>query len=382
MHLTTVPPVRALYVHVPFCRSRCGYCDFHVDLLRAGRVRPLVDALLRELELAAAETPVALETIFVGGGTPTVLPAGELRRLLAACAALRDPAAAHEFTVEANPATVTDETAEIFAEAGVNRISLGAQSFERGELRVLERLHKPEQVEATLALLRRHGFTHFNLDLIFGIPGQTLASWTASLERTVALGVEHISGYGLTYEEGTRLHRQRSQAIVQPLDEDLEAEMYERMQDVLSAAGFEQYEISNFARPTCACRHNLVYWRNEPYLGIGPSAASYVKGLRYKNVADTAAYVAAIQDGRFARCDEERLDDDSRARESAMLWLRLNEGLGRERFAAEFGADPVAYFGPAVARHAEAGLLEVTPASVRLTRAGRLLANRVIADFL
>ncbi len=375
-------PVRALYVHVPFCRTLCGYCDFYSTRFRSDRVAPLVDALLAELRRWSDARPLRFDTLFVGGGTPTTLPADELERLLAALAAFRDPAADVEFTVEANPATLTPARAAALARCGVNRVSLGAQSFEPRELRVLDRRHRPEQVAETVALCRAAGLTRLSLDLIFGVPGQTCESWARSLAAALALDPEHLSCYGLTYEEGTPLTARRDAGRLRPLDDDTEAEQYEYAMDALAAAGRPQYELSNYARPGRECRHNLRYWHNEPYLGLGPSAAGFIDEVRYKNVADTAAYVAAIRAGGSARVEEETLPPERRARETAMLELRLVAGIDRRRFAERYGADPADLFATAIARHTAAGLLEVDERGVRLTRTGRLLANRVMADFV
>lgn len=380
--MATVPDIRSLYVHVPFCATVCGYCDFYSEVLDGRRVATLVDALLAELNQTRRERPLAFETIFVGGGTPTVLPGPELTRLLRACADLSRRGAAGEFTVEANPATVTPAVARACAAAGVNRVSLGAQSFHPAELQVLDRRHRPEQVAQTVAVCRAHGLHRHNLDLIFGIPGQTLDSWRASLQAAVALEPEHLSCYGLTYEPGTPLYERWRAGLVERVDPDVEADMYEAAIDTLDAAGYQQYEISNFARPGAECRHNLTYWRNESYLGIGPSAAGYLDGVRYKNVPDTAEYVRRVLAGRSPRGEEESLDADKRAGETAMLALRLVAGLDRRRFVERFGRDPVDFFADAIARHAAAGLLEVTATAIRLTRAGRLVADSVIADFL
>ena len=380
--MTTPSRIPALYVHVPFCRARCGYCDFYSTVLEPPAVRPLVDALIAELEQARAGGALAFETIFIGGGTPTVLPAPQLERLLQSSGRLARPGADVEFTVEANPATVDAEIAEVLAAGGVNRVSIGAQSFDAAELRMLERTHRPEQVAQTVAVCREHGLRRISLDLIFAIPGQTLASWRATLQAAVALGPEHLSCYGLTFEPGTRLHADLEAGRVRRVDHDLEADMYEATIDALAAAGLRQYEISNFARPGAECRHNLTYWHNQPYLGIGPSAAGYIDGARYKNVADVAEYVEAIGAGRSPRCEEERLPPARAAGETAMLALRLVEGLNRRRFTERFGQDPTVFFADAVAKHVPAGLLDVTDTSIRLTRRGLLLADGVVADFV
>ncbi len=375
-------PIRALYVHVPFCRRLCGYCDFYSVELEEASVGPLVDGLLRELDDYCRRQTLAVETVFVGGGTPTTLPPGELRRLLARLRRLAGRRAELEFTIEANPATVTPEVADVLVSAGVNRVSIGAQSFDPAELRVLERSHEPRQVAETVAACRAVGLAHINLDLIFAIPGQTLESWLSNLETAAGLQPEHLSCYALTYEAGTRLFEQLQAGAVTRVDPDLEAAMYERTIDRLRDGRYKHYEISNFARPGYECRHNLVYWHNEPYLGIGPSAAGLVDGVRYKNVADVAGYVEAVLTGRSPRVEEERRSTEQRARETAMLELRLIEGIHRDRFARRFGHDPVAFFAEVVQRHSERGLLEVTEDRLKLTRAGLMLADTVIADFL
>ncbi len=372
--------IPALYVHVPYCQTICGYCDFYSEVYDRAAVGGLVDALLRELDGLARRYSLALQTIFVGGGTPTTLPPELLGRLLRALAA--HAVSGVEFTVEANPATVTDEKAAALVAAGVNRVSIGAQSFDPGALRVLDRIHHPPQVAETLQLCRRAGLSNLNLDLIFGVPGQSLAGWCESLQTAIALGPTHLSCYGLTYERGTPLFDRLQRGDVRRIESELEAAMFEATIDTLAAAGFEHYEISNYARPGAACRHNLVYWRNEPCLGIGPSAAGFDGKVRYRNIPDTAAYVRAIQSDRPAAAEREELTADQRARETAMLGLRLRTGLDAATFCERFGRDPRAYFAEAVERFAGLGLLEADDRGVRLTRAGLLVADSVIAEFL
>ncbi|MCA9242916.1 MAG: radical SAM family heme chaperone HemW [Phycisphaerales bacterium] len=374
--------VRSIYAHVPFCHTICGYCDFYSEVLDRNAVTPLVDALIAELDAYAVATSIAADTIFVGGGTPTTLPAVELRRLLTRLAQCANSEASLEFTSEANPATVTPEIADALVAGGVNRVSIGAQSFDKSELRVLERIHHPPQVAQTVATCRAAGVDAISLDLIFGVPGQSMNAWLSNLQAALALEPDHLSCYGLTYERGTPLFDQLATGVVTRVESELEAEMFEATIDTLAAHGFDQYEISNFAKPGRECRHNLRYWRNEPYLGIGPSAAGFVDGVRYKNVPDTAAYVRASRLGQSARISEERLDAAARSRETMMLELRLREGVARGRFADRFGADPAALFRDAINRHLSLGLLEVDAGAVRLTRAGQLVADSVIADFI
>lgn len=374
--------VRALYIHIPFCRVRCGYCDFYSQVPQEGELRPLVDALLAELRGLRATVDLRPDSIFIGGGTPTMLPPAELARLLSAAGENAAPADRLEFTVEANPDTIDAEMAATLARGGVNRVSLGAQSFDPRELRILDRRHEPASVTEALATCRAHGIARLSLDLIFGVPGQTLASWQSNLARAVALGVDHLSCYGLTYEPGTPLHQRLKSGRVQCVDPDLEAEMYELTIEYLAAAGYEQYEISNFARPGAACRHNLVYWYNEPYIGIGPSAAGYIDGMRYRNVADTQAYVDAVHAGSSPQVEQERLAADASMRETVMLGLRLRQGIDRARFSTRFGHDPADYFRPTVEQQRELGYLELQPGNLRLTRQGLLVADSVAAAFL
>jgi len=369
-----------LYVHVPFCETKCGYCDFYSVALKDRDSRPLVDRLARELRARVRESAHEVRTVFFGGGTPTVLPLNELARLLASLAEVVAVHRLEEFTVEANPATVDDEKAELLVSAGVNRVSMGAQSFFPGELATLERLHSPEDIAPSVATLRRHGVTQVNLDLIFGIPGQTLDTWSRSLARGVELNPDHIACYGLTYEPGTRLTAMRRHGRLTPCDEDLEADMFLLTMDALEAAGYGQYEISNYAKPGCECRHNLMYWRNEPYIGVGPSAAGCLNGRRYKNVADVAGYVRLIdRDGR-AEAESETIDAEMLIVETVMMQLRLNEGLSIAAFRERIGLDPREFFGNTLERLVDLDLVAVTETHMALTRSGRLVANTVISE--
>ncbi len=383
--IVTLPDdgVYALYVHVPFCRTLCGYCDFHKEVYTERGARRLTAALQTELRRHRDRTHLQPRTIFVGGGTPTILPPDTLYALLRDCAAnAATDAPDFEFTVEANPATVTTQVAEAMRAAGVNRVSVGAQSFDSGVLRVLDRRHTPQQVAETLAICSAVGIQRQSVDLIFGAPGQQLHQWRQSLQTALALGTEHLSCYGLTYEPGTRMYDQLEAGSIEACDHDIEADMYTATIAAADDAGLPQYEISNFARPGAACRHNLVYWRNESYVGVGPSAAGYVAGRRYKNISDNAAYVSAVESGRDAVAEEERLDREASMRETMMLGLRLVAGVERARFKQRFAADPAEVFRDVIAPHVEHGWLAVDPFGVRLTDRGRPLANRVMRDFL
>jgi oxygen-independent coproporphyrinogen-3 oxidase len=371
-----------LYIHVPFCATRCGYCDFHTNVPRKGEMEPFVDALLLELDRCVTSADVSVRTIFVGGGTPSVLPTRLLRRLFDALGTAATEHGPVEFTVEVNPASLNDTKASIFRDAGVNRISMGVQSFHDHELRVLDRIHSVADIEPSAEVIRRWGFDHFSVDLIFGIPGQTMTSWRESLHRAVALGVDHLSCYGLTYEQGTPLRSRLDGGLFEAVNEVAEAEFYEVLMDQAAEAGFEQYEISNFARPGAESQHNLRYWRNEPVIGVGPSAASYLGGRRWSNVRDTAMYTRTIVAGDDTSVDLEQLSDLERAGETAMLRLRLNEGIDCEVFVGQTGFHPEALFGGLIETFAARGLLVSDGKRIALTRTGRLVADSIVSEFL
>jgi len=371
-----------LYVHVPFCETKCGYCDFYSVPLGDRQTGPLVRAIVRELEQRESTVGGPFHTIFVGGGTPTLLPRDSLELLFERLGEVARRDGVVEFSVEANPATVDEAKVQLLVEAGVNRMSFGGQSFHQRELDVLERLHSPEEIAPGIQLAREGGIERINLDLIFGIPGQTQASWRESLHRAVDLGVGHLACYGLTYEPGTPLTAQLHEGKLAPCDNDLEADLYLLALEYLESCGFAQYEISNFAKPGCRCVHNLIYWSNEPYVGVGPSAASYIDGARFKNVPHIETYIGDVDNGRHPWREEERLSGPERAGETAMVQLRVNCGIDVTAFEKSVGLDPLELYAEQIREHGAAGLLEYTRGHIRLTKAGRLLADRVIRDFL
>ena len=371
---------RALYVHVPFCAHKCGYCDFAslagVDHL-ADRY---LDAL--ETEMGRVEEPREVDTIFVGGGTPTRLSAPQLARLLAATARRFPLAPGGEWTVEANPGTLDPAKCDAMAEAGVNRVSLGAQSFQPASLAALERNHDPADVPRALDLVRPR-FPRWSFDLIFGVPGSTLNDWRSDLDSAMALGPQHLSCYGLVYEKGTALWKQQSAGLVREVSEEVERSMYEMTINRLTSEGLRQYEISNFAKTGHECRHNLVYWANEPYYGFGVGAARFVGGDRAVNTRDLNAYLTRVETGGDPTGPRERLEPEPHAREAAVLMLRRTiEGINRGDFRARTGFDLDAMAGEAIIKHTRAGLLEDDGQGVRLTAEGIFLADGVMADFL
>jgi oxygen-independent coproporphyrinogen III oxidase len=372
---------RAAYVHVPFCAHHCGYCDFAIATGQDHLIELYVDAL--SAELAGLGEPQPMRTLFLGGGTPTHLSAAQLGRLLAAVRRWLpfEGGAEPEFSVEANPDTLTEDKVKVLADHGVTRVSLGAQSFDAGLLKVLERAHSPDEVPRAFGRVRRH-VPQVSLDLIFGVPGQTPAQWEADLGSALALGPDHVSTYGLTYEKGTPLWKRRRRGEVRPLGEEEELGLYRLAIDTLEGAGFEHYEISNFARPGRRCRHNEVYWANEAYFGFGMGAARYVMGRREVNTRDLRGYVRKALSGEPATFQSEELGPEERARETMALQLRRAPGIDRAAFRAQtgFGLDAVA--GDALGALVGQGLLEDDGVRVRLTRAGKYVADGVIERLL
>jgi len=389
------PPI-GWYVHLPFCKTKCGYCDFY----SLPTIQTLIGELVRSLvaELRLRDSGRLVESIFIGGGTPTELPADALDSLLATLADRAGPVG--EWTVEANPTSAAELKLETLRRRGVNRISFGAQSFDRDELDVLERLHAPRHIGESVRAARRVGFDNLNLDLIYAIPGraacgplvqrgeesrppQTLDRWRDSLRRAIDLGTEHLSCYALMYEPGTSLTRQRDEGRLLPCDEQVEAEMFELAIEELTAAGYVHYEISNFARPGRECRANIIYWENREYLGIGPSAVSYLDGVRQKNVADVRRYVQWMRSapGKIV-IERERLAQRARACETAVQMLRLSRGIDAALFRLQTGFDAHQLFARPIEQLSKLGLVQCDARAIRLTRRSLLLANRVMSEFL
>lgn len=380
-HITGTHTIECgLYVHIPFCETKCGYCDFFSVAAKGRDTWPLVERVMRELRKRLSRKTHSIRTVFLGGGTPTVLPHDQLARLMEALSEELAQSDITEFTVEANPATVDDEKADTLRRNGVTRVSMGAQSFFPEELATLERLHAPEDIAPSVETLRRNGIGQLNLDLIFGIPGQTLDTWSQSLQRTIELEPDHIACYGLTYEPGTKLTAMRQHGRIMPIDEQLEADMLLYTIDALADAGFEQYEISNFAKPGRACLHNLNYWRNGPYIGVGPSAAGCLNDRRYKNVADVNGYIRMIDDTGSAEIESETIDRSMLTTELIMMQLRLVEGLSVEMFQQRTGAHPAALFGDTLTRLVETGHVTASELSIALTRKGQLVGDAIITE--
>jgi oxygen-independent coproporphyrinogen-3 oxidase len=335
-----------------------------------------VEAVTAELSRLGRPQPV--DTLFLGGGTPSHLSAAQLERLLAALRHWLPLKADHEFSIEANPDSLDADKVSLLADHGVNRVSLGAQSFHPHLLRSLGRDHAPDEVPRAIDRARAR-IANVSLDLIFGAPGQTAAEWETDLRRALELQPDHVATYGLTYEKGTPLWKDRQHGAVRPLDEDAELEMYCRAIDVLESAGFEHYELSNFARPGRRCRHNGAYWANYAYFGFGMGAARYVNGRRELNTRNLQTYLRRALAGESPSFQAEELSPEERARETLALGLRRAEGVERGDFRGQTGFDLDALAGPAIERHVALGVLSDDGRRVSLTRSGRYVADAVIS---
>ncbi|HRK30213.1 MAG TPA: radical SAM family heme chaperone HemW [Tepidisphaeraceae bacterium] len=377
-------PVTGLYVHVPFCFHKCHYCDFYsIPSQTDERMRAFVDRLLAEAALwRASAVELRPRTIFFGGGTPSLLPLDAMRRLLEGLQSLFDLAQVDEWTIEVNPATAERDYCCMLRECGATRLSFGAQSFDRAELKMLERHHNPDDVARSVALARAAGFERINVDLIFGIPGQTMRSWLHSLETAISLGTPHISCYALTYEPNTPMAVKKRVGTIVAIDEAVELQMLQETRRRLAVKGMAPYEVSNFARPGEACRHNLLYWDGGSYLGFGPSAASHVHGVRWKNRGHIGEWERAIDDSTLPAAEVEQLTQPQRMGEHAMLRLRLTDGIDVADFAARWNDDPITRFADPITRYGRQGLLVASEKSIRLTEAGVAVADAIAAEFL
>jgi len=383
----------SLYVHIPFCAARCGYCDFNTYAGQEAMIPQYVAALRAEMRLwAPVVSERSVDTVFFGGGTPSLVPLGELEGVFETMREAFDLRPEAEVTLEANPGTVSPEYLRGLRTLGVNRISLGAQSFEHADLRRLGRIHSVADVERNVAAARAAGFDNLNLDLIFGLPGQTMASWKRSLEKALLLVPEHLSLYALTVEEGTPLARDVARGRTPAPDPDLQADMYLWAAERLEDTGYQQYEISNWALPGRRCRHNVRYWENRDWLGLGAGAHSHLDGARFSVERRPARYIAAVEAAGAAAGDGlarmrqvvwiERPDRATAMADTITLGLRLVEGVDLAVFQRRFTVDARGEFAGAIERGVADGLLEVTEDRLRLTRCGRLLANEALVRFL
>ena len=343
----------------------------------------LISSYLRalELELETLSAPQEIDTLFVGGGTPTHLPPAELRQLLHLLTSWLRLSPGYEFTVEANPADVSREVVDVLTSMGVSRVSLGAQSFDGQKLKLLERNHTCEEIKASADLLQQAGL-QFSLDLIFGVPDESLDKWRTDLDQAIRLEPQHLSTYALTYERGARFWARKKRGELQALSDDAEADLFEFAIDQLSRAGFEHYEISNFSRPQHACRHNLNYWQGGTYFAFGPGAASHIAGKRQVNHGSTTTYLRRMFAAESPIADSEFLSDEESAMERLVFGLRQLAGVDAERFLAETGYAIDDLAGNAIQRLVVADLLEWANKRLRVTRTGLLVCDAIAEELL
>lgn len=365
--------IRHLYVHIPFCPKICPYCSFYKEASDRNKTQRFLDAVLREIEREVATRVVQPETIFFGGGTPSALSTSQLDYLLSGMRERLDLSHLTEWTLEMNPATVSLEKAATLRGLGVNRISMGVQSWDPELLKVLGRVHSAAQAERSYEILREAGFDNVNLDLIFAVPTQTREQWRSSVEKTIALAPDHISAYCLTYEEDTAFY-EKFQSGEFTQDVAWDADLFEATIDLIGAAGYEQYEISNYAKPGRECRHNMAYWMGSDYLGIGPSAFSTVGAQRWQNIADTATYSSRMLDeGTSPHAFTEQLDAPTRRSEAIAFGLRTSHGVP---------LDLLAPWQATVDEYLEEAFFEQTRGRIRLTRKGKMVADTLAEAFL
>lgn len=371
-----------LYLHIPFCRARCHFCAFTLQIHREDRAQRYLRALETEIRLHADRQSLAgrrLDTVYFGGGTPTALTADQLIAILERVRASFALRPAPEVTVEAHPDTVTTEGLRRLADAGFTRISFGAQSMNDAELLRIGRRTSSDRTREAVSMARAAGFTNINLDLIYGVPGQTLDGWLTTLDDVLRLEPAHVSCYALTVEEKTRLHLDVRRGDTAEPDAALQNEMEDAAAARLAAAGLMRYEISNYARPGFACRHNLLYWQGEEYLGLGPGAQSYLSGRRFGNVESVEDYARMLAEGELPIAASELLSEDRRRREQIVFGLRLIEGVDQALLRWE---PPDRAWQQALDRLARRGWLEEGDGRIRLTDEGRRFADSVAVELI
>lgn len=370
----------AVYVHIPFCETKCPYCDFNSFAVDGRDVDGYLEALLLEYERRGL--PRSFSTVFVGGGTPTVLRPEQIARYLEPIRARLGEHSDVEFTVEANPGSLTAEKLAALRECGVNRVSIGAQSIFDRFLRQLGRVHRAADIDRAVGLCREAGIQRISLDFIFGIPGQTLRDWRETLERALAWEVEHLSCYALTFEPGTEFHARRSAGAILATSEGLELAMFRLTERVLRGAGMLRYEISNYARAGRVCQHNLNYWRNGSYVGFGAGAHSFVAGVRQGNERHLGRYAAAIRERGDAAVFRESLSGLDAARETLVFGLRTTEGVDLRRAGERFGVDLEGEVRSDVDRLVAGRFVVLEGTRLRLARRGWRVADEIAATFL
>lgn len=375
----TRSPPRSAYIHIPFCRHRCGYCNFTVVAGRDDLAERYLDALAREI--SSLGTPRQVDTIYIGGGTPTRLAVGDLQRLLSVVLEWFPPASGYEFTVESNPLDLDKHKSALLAEYGVTRISLGVQSFQEDKLKLLERDHRERDILRAYELAQLY-FDTVSLDLIFATPGETISTWCADLRFATRLSPQHVSTYGLTFEKGTLFWNRRNRGELQGVPEELERSMYELAIDHLKTSDYEHYEVSSFARTNQYCKHNNQYWNGSGYYAAGAGACRFVDGRRETNHRSVTTYIKRVLRGDSSVAHHETLSLEESARERLVLGLRTLSGIDRRQFAVETGCDLESLAGNVIDRYVQLGMLHDDGLRIRLTRKGLMLSDAIWPDLI
>lgn len=376
---------RGVYIHIPFCHQICNYCDFNKVFFKNQPVDEYIEAVGREMEMAVSRKPEAfshIETIFLGGGTPTALSAGQIRRLLELVRTHIPMEHVVEFSSEANPDELSEEKLSALLAGGVNRLSMGVQSFDQGLLQKIGRTHSNEHVYETIALAKKVGFTNISIDLMYGLPHQTMEQWEETLRLALDLKLPHYSAYSLIVEPKTIFYIQYAKGRLALPTEDLEADMYDVLMNEMEARGLDQYEISNFAKPGFASIHNKIYWDNDEYAGFGAGAHGYVDGVRYSNHGPIKKYIEAVESGQLPIIHEHEVSLLERLEEQMFLGLRKVEGVGAAVFEEKFNETIWTKYRTVIEELKLKGLLESDEKGIRLTRKGRFVGNEVFQQFL
>ena len=373
-----------LYIHIPYCIHKCGYCDFNSHTIKQDEMDTYVDALIVEMNHYAEKysPEKTIKTIFLGGGTPTTLTVYQLERILNECDKHFKVAPDSEITIEANPATICKGELESIRQAGYNRISVGVQSFDETELKSLDRAHRPQEIHSTIDQARKAGFSNLSLDLMFAIPKQSLSNWENNLRQALDKNPEHLSTYNLTIEQGTAFSKLQSNGKLIMPDDDHQLELYKRTIELLTVSGFNHYEISNFARPEKECKHNITYWKNTNTLGLGAGASSYMDGVRFKNVNPPAHYIQKVVDKQSAVEHSESLESRQAMGETIMLGLRLLQGISIHQFEKRFQTSFRNLYGNIISTLKKKELVTIEENHLRLSKKGLFLADSVILEFI
>ncbi len=373
-----------LYLHFPYCISKCPYCDFNsYQLEEANQIYSYISALYREITAYSQKLKTGnIKTVYLGGGTPTILSGTQIFNILKFCEDKFTIDKNAEITIEANPGTLDGEKLKLLIESGINRLSLGAQSFNNVFLKKLGRIHNAQEIIDSYFLARETGFANINIDIMFALPDQNTEDLQDTLKKAVSLKPDHLSLYNLTIKPGTEYYREYKRGKLNLPTEDEEYDMYNWVIDFLEENGFEHYEIANFARPHKRSMHNLIYWQNKPYLGIGAGAYSYIRGYRYMNYENPVKYIKETMSGKLPKDNGERLSLRKRMIETIILGLRTKDGVGYKKFKKRFGVSLNDIFCRQINKLVNLGLLEKSYVKIKLTRDGIFLANVVFREFV